>query len=98
MPHYNSTQEKGRQLALYEAKVISQEKRIALFFKKYYDRGFTASQIKTTLFGANDITPITSIRRAISDLVGMGILVKTDFKRKGLYDRMEIVFTYNNPS
>lgn len=98
MTYYNTTSEKGRQLALYEAQTISQSKRIALYFKKYADRAFTASQIRTDVFGANTVTPLTSVRRALTDLAHMGILTKTNFKRPGVYGRMETLWCYNSQS
>jgi hypothetical protein len=72
-----------------EVKAMNQTEKILQFFKdnKYCD--FTAAEIWIR-FGQQ--FPLTSARRAISDLTKAGDLVKTENKRKGIFG--ELNYTY----
>jgi hypothetical protein len=54
----------------------SQQEKILIYFKLHPGRGLAPHQIKAALF--SDKTPITSIRRAITNLEQDGLLIKTD--------------------
>jgi hypothetical protein len=75
----------------YERKARDQE---AAVFKRFFRLGLTysPSQLYVIMINANDIskdTPLTSIRRAITNLTNRGLLSKTDTKVMGKYGRME---------
>ena len=76
MSYYNTTEETGSELAESHAKAKTQEKKILLCF---HDQGnpLSASVLCEML---NDAYPITSIRRALTDLTNEGSLPKTDKK------------------
>ena len=81
MSYYNTTEETGSELAESHAKAKTQEKKILLCF---HDKGnpLSASVICDML---NDAYPITSIRRALTDMTNQGDLEKTDKKVMGRY-------------
>jgi hypothetical protein len=60
--------------AIHKAK--SQQEKILIYFQSYPGRRFAPHQIKAAIF--SDFTPITSIRRAITNLEKDGLLKKTD--------------------
>lgn len=55
------------------------------YFEKYYGREFSPPQIQEALSLYN--TPITSIRRSITNLTNEGKLFKTKNQVKGIYDK-----------
>jgi hypothetical protein len=81
--YYNTTKLRGRELWRSYEKAISQEQRIQNFFEKFPELKLTPDQINYAVF--HDQVPITSVRRAITDLTTLGILEKTDHKREGKY-------------
>ena len=85
MSYYNTTEETGSELAESHAKAKTQEKKILLCF---HDQGnpLSASAICDML---NDAYPITSIRRALTDMTNQGDLEKTDKKVMGRYGKKE---------
>ena len=85
MSYYNTTEETGSELAESHAKAKTQEKKILLCF---HDQGnpLRASVICEML---NDAYPITSIRRALTDMTNQGDLEKTDKKVMGRYGKRE---------
>ena len=85
MSYYNTTEETGSELAESHAKAKTQEKKILLCF---HDKGnpLSASVICDIL---NDANPLTSIRRALTDMTNQGDLEKTDKKVMGRYGKRE---------
>jgi len=85
MSYYNTTQETGSSLAESHAKAKTQEQKILLCF---HDQGtpLSASIICKLL---NMAYPITSIRRALTDMTNQGTLEKTDKKVMGMYGKQE---------
>ena len=85
MSYYNTTDETGSELAESHAKAKTQEKKILLCF---HDQGnpLSASVLCEML---NDAYPITSIRRALTDMTNQGDLEKTDKKVMGRYGKRE---------
>lgn len=69
-----------------------QEDAILKIAERMVDGEFSPSQMlqKLEAFGRN--IPITSVRRAISDLTRNGDLVKTDKQVMGIYGRKEYVW------
>lgn len=68
-----------------EKKAINQNEKILQFFKEHMFSDFTPSEVWLK-FGQQQ--PLTSIRRAITDLTKAGELVKTENKRKGFYNEI----------
>lgn len=86
---HNSTNESGQQLLRFERKAADQETRIAEFFVRNAHRDFTPSEVWAILFDGT--APITSVRRAMTNLHQRGIIFKTDEQRDGPYGRPEHV-------
>lgn len=92
MSYFNTTNESGTTLKNNVAKAKSQEEQIFEFCLEcnVFKNGITSSQI----FGFIDY-PITSIRRALTNLTKQGKLIKTNEKRIGMYGRSEYVWKLN---
>lgn len=88
--HYNTTHETGETLERFERQASRQEDVILRWFRRHPGRLYTPSQINGLLPGA----PITSIRRALTNLTKAGHLVKTGHKRSGDYGRPEHCWVY----
>ena len=71
----------------------SQEDLILDFYRRNPTKAMTPSHVHAFLF-ARTMTPLTSIRRAITDLTEVGQLEKTDRKRAGLYGKDEHCWRY----
>ena len=75
MTHYNTTNETGETLATMKRKAQSQEDKILKYFEAHPEGLFSASHIWSTLYASKQykkeglITPIQSIRRAITNLI-----------------------------
>ena len=75
-----------------EKKAIHQGEKILAFFKEHPHMDFTPAEVWLK-FGQQ--CPLTSIRRAISDLTKAGDLVKTENKRKGLFNEVNYTWKLN---
>ena len=75
-----------------EKKAVNQNEKILEFFKEHRYVDFTPSEVWLK-FGQQ--YPLTSIRRAITDLTKAGELVKTDNKRKGMYNEINHCWKLN---
>jgi plasmid rolling circle replication initiator protein Rep len=86
MSYYNTTKETGENLKNYQAKANNQKEKILsiLTMGKSMNPNFTTSASRLNLN-----CPITSVRRAISDLVSEGLIEYTGEKRTGKYGRPE---------
>ena len=82
---HNTISETGTTLANSEAKAQSQEEIILQHFKKI-GRMQTAEQIHSSIF-ANTKTPLTSVRRALTNLSVAGELEKTNQQAEGSYGK-----------
>lgn len=91
--YHNTTNSTGPQLGLFEAKATNQEQRIFNFYRTYWQRGFTPSEVWAQLFDGG--VPLTSVRRAISNLTERRLLCKTLTQRDGPYGRPEYVWRFN---
>ena len=85
--YYNTTQEQGKQLKIFQSKTKSQDEKILEFFKDNPMVEFGASQVWNALFFNS--APITSVRRSITNLIEEGKLEYTGRKRKGIFGRNE---------
>ena len=88
--YYNTTKSQGRDLGRYKAKADSQEVLVLAYFRERAWSGFTPSQVR---LGLKTRAPITSIRRAITNLTIDGLLVKTEEQKPGPFDKPEHVWT-----
>ena len=86
MAYFNTTHVRGQQLADYEAKTDSQEIMILQFFKANKGSEWTPEDIHQHHGGFHS-TPLTSIRRAFSNLQRDGFIEKTDNQVEGMYGR-----------
>tara|TARA_B100000282_G_scaffold268341_1_gene221113 strand:- start:190 stop:519 length:330 start_codon:yes stop_codon:yes gene_type:complete len=105
MTFYNTINEQPSELAVSIAKAKSQEEKIMKCFyyyeSKYTNLCFSPSMV---LNMTNLKCPLTSIRRAMTNLSNEGKLIKTNNKIKGLYGKQEHLWslpkkpeTYNQP-
>jgi hypothetical protein len=82
---YNTNKTTGTALKEARSKAKTQEERIYEFFREHKDKVFTPMEVQDKVFG--NTAPITSIRRAISNLTEVGKLDKTDKTRLGYYGK-----------
>ena len=94
MTYYNTTNESGEQLKEYKEKSLSQNEKITRFFIQRKGQNFTPSEILSRCF--SPLTPLTSIRRSMSNLTKEGYLKQIDLKRMGIYGRKENCWTWNH--
>ena len=97
MSYHNTTNESGTTLKNNVAKAKSQEEEILEFFKyvNYFNEfNSTPSELQMLNLKLKKY-PITSIRRALTNLTKQGKLIKTDEKRIGMYGRSEYVWKLN---
>ncbi len=85
--YYNTTHRKGNELAAYRLSVKSQEDAILDMFD--IDDEFTPSEVWDALPPEMGAVPLTSVRRAITNLEQAGELEKTGRYRRGKYGRPE---------
>jgi len=88
--YHNTTESLGPELRQYQDKASSQEKRILAFLKLDHNRPITPSAAMKWIF--KDSVPITSVRRALTNLTNAGELVKTNVQTKGPYGRPEFIW------
>ena len=81
--YYNTNNESGKTLKRSRRKANSQEEMILAIFKETPKAKFTPETVLKKLQGVHLNYPITSIRRAMSNLKDEGYLIKTDEKAKG---------------
>jgi hypothetical protein len=93
MSYYNTNKETGDTLNSSRAKARTQEDKILTIFKVYRQLSASQSFAKfTSLHDSERATPITSIRRAITNLCKAGKLEKTADMIKGLYGKNEHIY------
>lgn len=93
---FNTTHETGEELKECEEKASTQDDRVYFIFIRMQQKGLpllSASEVlklyPSVALSKNDTPPLTSIRRAISNLSRLGKLEKTDNKIMGPYGRYE---------
>lgn len=83
---YNTTNETGERLKSFEIIAVTQEDIVLHVFQRRPAGTLLApSQVWTAGFPIT--TPLTSVRRAMTNMTIKGLLTKTDTKIKGLYGR-----------
>ncbi len=82
--YHNTNHESGAVLECSQAKAKTQESRILDHFRKGGE--YTPDQVWHKLF--RNGTPLTSVRRAITNLTADGYLEKTERQQPGMYGKM----------
>ena len=78
MTYYNTIKAKGTQLKEWELKALSQEVLIKRFMELNEDLSFTPFEIQDAFLDEDIIWPITSVRRALTNLTKEKAIIKTD--------------------
>jgi hypothetical protein len=90
---HNTTQESGQLLLDFSATAQHQEK-IVLWFFAATNKSHTPSAVWMGAF--NKTIPLTSVRRALSNLAKQGHLTRTAQKTTGIYGRPEHYWQFND--
>lgn len=94
--YYQTTPITGKQKELFTRKAKSQEEKIGGIFKQWGSGySFSPSVMMARYFPD---TPITSVRRAFTNLTIAGVIHKTDQLTDGLHGRPEHTWTLNEES
>ena len=83
-PHYHDTTNELANLDKYESKAEKQED-VILRFMRSQKSGVSPEDVHKAVFA--DDTPLTSVRRAMTNLTRDGLIIKTDKKKDGIYGR-----------
>lgn len=92
---HNTTGETGTQLEAFTKVAKSQDELILIFARKV--SFFSPSHLHKHLINTKQIdknTPLTSIRRSITNLTTSGKLIKTSNKINSVYNRPEFVWMF----
>lgn len=92
--HFNTTKESGQTLINFCDKAKSQQEIILEFMKNNPRQAFTPFDILKALFSPN--VPVTSIRRAMSNLSEAGLIIKTSMKVLEQYGKVNFKWVYNS--
>lgn len=90
--YYNTTNEEGAELKSYSEKAETQKEKVLRTFKEF---GLLTPSQAWKVSGLRLGTPLTSIRRAITDLTKEGKLIRTEEKKPGIYGRPESIYKLN---
>ncbi len=90
---HNTIELTDEELKRAEKQAKTQEGKILEFFKQNPTNYFTPYEIHRALFSS--YTPITSIRRAMTDLEHSGPLIKTTQKKKGSFAQLNFCWCLN---
>jgi len=85
MSYYNTNELKGFDLKEARRKASTQEDRILTFFEKNKGNRYSPEDIQTYCQMAN--RPLTSVRRAVTNLTKDGYLRKTKTMKPGMYGK-----------
>ena len=97
MAYYNTTSETGHDLDRFNIAANSQVALVFAFLKLHHAANWTASEVCIGVRWPGRTPPITSVRRALTDLADLGVIRKTTDKRKGPYDRAEYAWKFRQP-
>ena len=95
--YYNTNSLSGEDLLAADNTAMKQEDRIYEFFRANDDMLMTPSEVGKELFRYTSV-PLTSVRRAISNLTKQGVLTKTEVTKDGLYGKPEYCWEFNQSS
>lgn len=85
MPYYNTNEENGDILKQSRAKADSQADTILEFFVQHKEQLLTPEDVWRSVYTSN--TPLTSVRRAMTDLTALGCLEKMPKMQIGQYGK-----------
>ena len=94
MSFFNTTHEINPRLSRLRQATINQDALLLSFFRGHAGELFSPSEAWVRTGMEAQFVPLTSIRRAISNLTRDGYLVKTAVKREGSYGRPESCWVY----
>jgi len=94
--YYNTNSLSGEDLLDADNTAMKQEDRIFEFFKANNDLLMTPSEVGKELFRYTGV-PLTSVRRAMSNLTKQGKLIKTEETKDGLYGKPEYCWELKLP-
>ena len=94
MAYYNTNQEAGAELRDSRRNASNQEDEILAFFERRPGKLITPCDVEAQL---GEAWPITSIRRAITNLTQRGKLEKTDTTRLGAWGKRTHCWRYITP-
>lgn len=90
---YNTIGLKGQELRKANVKALTQEELIYKVFSSNPKESFTPAEIHKAI---GEITcPLTSVRRAITNLTKKGKLTQTENQRQGIYGKPNNCWTLN---
>jgi predicted HTH transcriptional regulator len=87
MSYFNTTNESGKQLEIFEQTAKNQEEQILELMKLY--KKLSPSDVNKYFTNY----PLTSVRRALTNLSNQGKLIKTNEKKLGIYGREEYIWS-----
>lgn len=83
--YYNTNREVGSTLMESRATARTQQERILEYFQIFNRSRFSPHEIRDNVF--ENIIPLTSVRRAMTNLTDAGYLEKTIFMKEGSYGK-----------
>lgn len=89
---YNTINLQGIDLKNAHEKELKQKEKVLQFFEINKDQKLTPVEVHKALF--TDETPLTSIRRAITDLTKEGVLMQTSLQKQGSYGKLNYCWQY----
>jgi len=92
---YNTINDPPDQLIIDKKNANSQQSKIYTFFRRNYPMAFTPFDVQYLVFEKDKQPPVTSVRRAITNLTKMGYLVKTEKKKSEVYGKDNYKWKYN---
>ena len=84
MTYFNTTKLKGKNLAEAQSQTYNQEQVISLYFTQNPKAELTPFQVNMAILRN---APITSVRRAMTNLTKNGVLEKLEIQRPGKYGK-----------
>lgn len=92
--YYNTNDESGGQLGQSRRRATDQQQIVLRFFERNPGRNFAPHQIQQAVLPGS---PLTSIRRAVTNLTDAGKLQKTDTKVAGSYGKQVHTWKLSEP-
>tara|TARA_Y100000310_G_C20324661_1_gene642383 strand:- start:264 stop:593 length:330 start_codon:yes stop_codon:yes gene_type:complete len=94
--YYNTINESRSENKVSTNKAKKQKDEIFAIFRHTL-RPMTPAEIWESFGYKNKNTPLTSIRRAITNLESEGLLEKTDIQKPGVYGKLNYCWIYKQP-
>ena len=96
MSYYNTTKQKANQLKNWTQQALSQEVLIKKFMELNKDLSFTPFEIQDAFLSQDIRWPITSVRRALTNLTKDNVIIKTDELVPADYGRPNYKWQWRN--